>query len=94
MRLALLLACLPSLGLAQQPLACASPETMTKLLAETWGESRQSVALDGAGALVELFASPDTGTWSLVVTRPGGPACIMASGRAFELVAVPPGEPA
>lgn len=63
---------------------CSDRETMVRHLAEGWGESRRSVALDAGNSIVELFASPQTGTWTLTVTRPGGPTCMLASGHAFE----------
>jgi hypothetical protein len=62
---------------------------MVRHLAEGWGESRQSIALDGANAMVELYASSETGTWTLVVTTPGGPSCMVASGHSFETLAEP-----
>ena len=56
-------------------------------LAEGWGESRQSIGLGADNAVVEVFASPETGTWTITVTRPGGPTCMVASGDAWEAVA-------
>jgi hypothetical protein len=68
---------------------CSDHETMVRHLAEGWGESRQSIALDAANAVVEIYASAETGTWTLVVTEPGGPSCMIASGHAFEMLAEP-----
>ncbi len=68
---------------------CAEHEEMVRHLAEGWGESRQSIALDASNAVIELFASPETGTWTMTVTRPGGPTCMIASGHAFEMLAEP-----
>jgi hypothetical protein len=65
---------------------CAAHSDMVRLLAEHWGESRQSIALDATNSMVELFASAETGTWTLTITQPGGPTCMIASGHAFELV--------
>jgi hypothetical protein len=83
-------ALLLSAGMAQaQSTQCGDHEVMTRMLAENWGESRQSIALDAAEAMVELFASAETGTWTLTVTQPGGPTCMVASGHAFEKVDEP-----
>ncbi len=68
---------------------CSDHETMVRHLAEGWGESRVSVALDAGNSMVEIFASPETGTWTLTVTRPGGPTCMIASGHAFETLDEP-----
>jgi hypothetical protein len=83
-------ALLVSAGLAQAEGAqCSEHGAMTRMLAENWGESRQSIALDAADSMVELFASSETGTWTLTVTEPGGPTCMIASGHAFEMVEDP-----
>ena len=77
-------------GAAQaQTQTCSDHDTMVRHLAEGWGESRQSVALDAGNSMVELFASPETGTWTLTVTEPGGPTCMIASGHAFETLNEP-----
>lgn len=66
---------------------CAPHQQVVEVLAERWGESRQSIALGANGAIVEVFASIETGTWTIVVTRPGGPACLVASGQAYQYLA-------
>lgn len=81
-------ALLPAAAAAQTQ-QCSDHETMVRHLAEGWGESRQSIALDAGNSVVELFASPETGTWTLTVTSPGGPTCMIASGHAYEALAEP-----
>jgi hypothetical protein len=79
-----------SAGMVQaQGTQCSDHADMERMLAENWGESRQSIALDASDSMVELFASPETGTWTLTVTQPGGPTCMIASGHAFEKVDEP-----
>ena len=68
---------------------CSDHDAMVRHLAEGWGESRQSIALDAGNSVVELFASSETGTWTLTLTRPGGPTCMVASGHAFEMLSEP-----
>jgi hypothetical protein len=83
-------ALLLSAGMAgAQSAQCSDHDQMERMLAQNWGESRQSVALDAADSMVELFASAETGTWTLTVTQPGGPTCMIASGHAFEMVEEP-----
>ena len=93
MRAALLLALLAAPAAAQTP-PCAPRDAMAETLAERWGETRRMVALDATGAMVELWASAETGTWTLTVTRPGGPTCMVAEGIAWEAVEPEQGEPA
>jgi hypothetical protein len=34
--------------------------------------------------VVEVYASSETGSWTIVVTRPGGPTCLVAAGQSFQ----------
>ncbi len=65
---------------------CADHENVVQRLAANYGETRKSIALSANNAVVEVFASTETGTWTLVVTTPGGPSCLIASGEAYQAV--------
>jgi hypothetical protein len=39
--------------------------------------------MKSAGYLVEVFAS-SSGSWTIVLTQPGGTACLIASGNYWE----------
>ncbi|WP_439137570.1 hypothetical protein [Roseicyclus sp.] len=80
--------------LAQQHRNCAPRAVVIERLADGYGESRQAIGLGGEGAVVELFASRDTGTWTITVTNVHGLTCLVASGQAFEALAEspPPGD--
>ncbi len=39
---------------------------------------------EGRG-VVELYASEETGSWTILMTRPQGIACLMAAGQAFQI---------
>jgi hypothetical protein len=71
---------------AQAQANCAPREIVVERLAEEYGESRQSIGLGHNNAVMELFASPDTGTWTITVTTVNGLTCLVASGQAFEAV--------
>ena len=66
---------------------CAPHEAVVERLAEGYGETRRSIALAGDNSVVEVFASAETGTWTITVTQPGGPTCLVASGHAYETLA-------
>lgn len=68
---------------------CADRARVIERLAEAYGESRQSIGLAANDAVVEVFASTETGTWTITVTSPAGMTCLVASGQAFEAT---PGE--
>lgn len=69
---------------------CATRDIVVAQLAEKYGESRQSIGLGSNDALVEVFASTRTGTWTITVTLPSGQTCIVAAGSAFEALAEVP----
>lgn len=68
---------------------CGDPGVIGTLLADRWGESVQMRGLAENGSLVEVWGNAATGTWTITVTAPGGPACLVASGQAFDPVADP-----
>jgi len=69
---------------------CAERQVVVDRLTEIYGESRQSMGLGANNAVVEMFASTDTGTWTITVTMPSGRTCIVAAGRSFEALAEGP----
>lgn len=72
---------------AEPPRNCAPRALVLERLQEGYGETRQSIGLAGQGAVVEVFAALETGTWTIIVTGPGGLTCLVASGQAFETLA-------
>ena len=65
---------------------CADHETVVTRLAERYGETRQSIGLGTNNAVIEVFASLETGTWTITFTQPGQLTCLVAAGQAFEHV--------
>ena len=72
---------------AQQARNCGPREQVVTRLAEGYGETRQSMGLGANNAVIEVFASDESGTWTILVTTPNGTACLVASGQAFETLA-------
>jgi hypothetical protein len=72
---------------AAQGRPCADRSVVVERLASGYGETRQAMGLAANNAVVEVFASPVSGTWTIVVTLPGGPTCLVASGVAWETFA-------
>lgn len=69
---------------AQQRANCSTRDTIVDRLANKYGETRQSMGLGANNAVVEVFASQDSGTWTITVTMASGVTCLVASGQAFE----------
>ena len=66
---------------------CAPRPVVIERLATAFGESRQSVGLTQGNRVIELFASTESGTWTITVTLPDGTTCLVAAGTAFEAIA-------
>ena len=71
----------------QDPRNCAPRAQVVERLSSKYGESRQSIGLGSNNAVVEVFASLETGTWTITVTMVSGVTCLVASGQAFEELA-------
>jgi len=63
---------------------CGPREAVTKLLADRYGESRRAMGIAGTDAVVELYASDATRTWTITITLPDGQMCLMTSGQGYE----------
>lgn len=66
---------------------CGPRTTVVEKLAQKYGETRQSMGLAANNAVVEVFASDETGTWTITVTGTNGLTCLVASGQAYEQLA-------
>lgn len=68
---------------------CGARDTVVERLATKYGESRQSIGMAPKGRVIEVFASRETGTWTITVTMPNGVMCLVASGQAYEALDEP-----
>lgn len=86
--IAILAAAFVTFGLAtakSQTYACAPRALILEKLERFFDEHRSSVAVTSDGRLLEVLTSP-TGTWSILITTPGGPACLVAAGDGWRKV--------
>ena len=79
-------ALMASSTLTQAQQNCAARGLVIERLASAYGETRQSIGLAQNNTMVEVFASPITGTWTITVTNASGLTCLVASGQAFERI--------
>ena len=68
---------------ARTQAVCDARERIAGTLADDYSERPVARGLANTGAVVELFASPG-GTWTLVVTTPGGLTCVVAAGSRWQ----------
>lgn len=76
----------PGLAAAQST-NCGPHDRVVEGLAKGYGEARVSMALGSNNTVVETFASAETGTWTITVTTPDGPTCLVASGQSYQYLA-------
>ncbi len=81
---ALILATTHAFGQSTEQRNCGQRDFVLDRLADRYGESRQSIGLGANNQVVEVFASLETGTWTITVTNPTGMTCLVASGQSYE----------
>lgn len=87
------IACLPA-GAFAGDMPCGPRDAVTAHLQDVYGESVVMRGLDGGGRMLEIWANPETGTWTATLVLPQGLTCIVSSGEALDLPPVPaPGQP-
>jgi hypothetical protein len=77
---------------ALQP-ACQTHDEIMQMLNQKFAEIPAALGLQSNGHLVQVFASKDGMTWTIVTTRPDGVSCIVALGRNWEALPDPALEP-
>jgi len=65
---------------------CGPHEAVVQRLAERYGESRQIIAMTADQSVMEVFASAETGSWTVTITRAGQPTCLVAAGQNYQTV--------
>lgn len=65
-----------------QMMACAQRDVMISGLSAKYGESLKGVGASRSG-FVSVFANSESGTWTIVITRNDGVACMLAAGQAW-----------
>lgn len=76
---------LPAMAEAQAARSlCAERDQIVGTLTGYFGETARSWGMGPAGHIVEIFASDETGTWTITVTAPDGTTCLVASGNSWE----------
>jgi hypothetical protein len=71
---------------------CTTRAALTVALATSYSEAPVIMGITSTGAVLELWANPETGTWTVLTVTPDGVACIRATGDNFTPISG--GEPA
>jgi hypothetical protein len=62
---------------------CGERVEIVNVLEAGHEERKTAAGLSGSGGVVELFTASN-GSWTLLLTLPGGPTCMMGAGEAWE----------
>lgn len=60
---------------------CSPRGALVDQLIAKYGESPQGSGLNGTTRMLEIWASSDTGTWTILLTDTNGTSCIVAAGK-------------
>jgi hypothetical protein len=93
MCLGAVLSVFPHPAAGQQMQGCENHEQIVVRLATKFHEERAELGVNQYGWLIELFESANGETWTLVATRPSGPACVFGVGGNWQNVASVKGVP-
>lgn len=75
---------------------CADRDSVIASLTDQYSEKHLASGLQSSSGLMEIWVSQTDGTWTILLTRPDGRTCIMASGTHWLEREITPvsGEPA
>ena len=54
------------------------------MLNSQYDETARAIGVISEEAVLEVFVSKDTGTWTVLVTDPKGLSCVLAAGQAWQ----------
>lgn len=74
-----------SASTAEAQMVCGKRDSIIAQLQKKYGETRRSVGVQQGRGVVEIYASAETGSWTILVTDTRGKSCLMAAGEAFQI---------
>lgn len=77
---ALALGIMISTPAAAQQQTCADRSIITRSLQENYGEEFAGGGLRNSTSIYEVWENEETGTWTILMTKPDGSSCVMAAG--------------
>ncbi len=63
---------------------CGNRSHFLQQLKNNFGENRVAIGVTDSGSVVEILASENGSTWTLILTMPNGKTCVMATGKYWE----------
>ncbi|EDP65481.1 hypothetical protein BAL199_12511 [alpha proteobacterium BAL199] len=69
---------------SQAARVCAPQATaLVAQLGKEYGEVLTAAGVDANGGFVQVYTNTQTGTWTIAITIPGGPTCIVSAGEGW-----------
>lgn len=62
---------------------CGRRDDFVRQLRDKYGETRHSVGIAQGNRVMEIFASDETGSWTILITDPQGTSCLVTAGEGF-----------
>ena len=78
---------------AEAARVCGDRDELLKRLEQRHEETPQAIGLSADGGVLEVLVSP-SGGWTILVTYPKRPTCVVAVGEAWQALQLTGGEPA
>ena len=72
---------------------CYPRAAIVEGISEQYGEVMRMQAMTTRGRVMEMFVAP-SGSWTMILSRPDGTSCPVASGHGVEMPAPTEGDPA
>lgn len=69
---------------AQAAPACGKRDDILAQLSERYREAPVGIGVAGNGGLIELVTASTGATWTLLITLPNGPTCLLAAGQDWQ----------
>ena len=71
---------------AQQQAACAKRTDVLKHLSAKYTEAPVALGLANNGGVIEVLSSKAGASWTIIITMPNGPTCMVAAGENWEKI--------
>ncbi len=72
---------------------CGARDQIIGAVTGRFGETPRSWGMGPGNRIIEVFASEETGTWTITITAPDGRTCLVAAGQYWEdLAPIPAGD--
>lgn len=71
---------------AQQQAACAKRTDVIKHLSAKYTEAPVAIGLANNGGVLKVLSSKSGTSWTIIITMPNGPTCMVAAGENWEKI--------